>query len=73
MIIKKGIEYERVKIANNKDNPIITIKVSTKKNETTIIAGHYRQWKHPSVQASSLSREEISNQKKRLEKLIKSL
>ena len=45
MLIKNCIECERIEVADNEENPIVVIKIQTKKNENekTSIKGHYRQ------------------------------
>ena len=40
MIIRNKIKYERLQIDESK-NPTVAIKIKTKKNENTIIIGHY--------------------------------
>ena len=66
MLIKNGIDYERVKCDDMDDNPIVAIKIKTKKYESTMVICHYRQCKLPGEDNSN-SKEGISKHKKRLE------
>ena len=46
LLIRNGINYERI-VVNDKTNPIVAVRFKSKKHETTILLGHYRQWRMP--------------------------
>ena len=47
MLIKSKLPYERVPIDDDSTNPAIVINIKTKPRESTLIIGHYRQWRIP--------------------------
>ena len=68
MLISKKIPYERLLDEDNNNNPIVAIKTKTRKHESTVIIGHYRQWKMPGEESPN-NKEGIKRQKNHLEEL----
>ena len=71
LLIRNGINYERI-VVNDKTNPIVAVRFKSKKHETTILLGHYRQWRMPGEGPANDSKG-IKIQKERFEEFAKTV